>query len=55
MIAIVGLGWLGAYGALPWLPALACPASSFGMLAYMLLRREQFTSRADHTANGIHH
>jgi len=48
MIAIIVLGWLGAYVFLPWLPKLACPASSLGMLVYMLYRRDHFTVRVGH-------
>jgi hypothetical protein len=53
MVAIILLGWFGAYAALPWLPKLACPVSSLGMLAYMLYRRDHFTGTTGHAAHAV--
>jgi hypothetical protein len=55
MLAIILLGWLGAYAALPWLPKLACAVSSLGMLVYMLFQRAHFTGEAGHATHGGQH
>ncbi len=58
-LAIILLGWLGIGVYLPWLATSACGVMCLGMLAYMLLRYEHFSSHASHAAHagpkvGIH-